>query len=91
MPDWLYKRSGVYTGPRCWVPYNMRGQDGKELIGGWHYSTRQWKGLEVADRRLHLNDADPANPFYEYAGKGHESWVTKHGTGRLVKLEGPEE
>lgn len=57
--------------------------------GGWHYSTRvDERGFEVPDRRLHLNDADPSDVFYEYAKPGDLSWVEKHGVGNLV-VAGP--
>ena len=83
----LTKRRGVYDGPRCFIPFDHAGPDGKMLKGGWHYSTRMHRRFgEIPDRPLHLNDEDPGNLFYEYAGKHHLSWVEKHGVGNVVPL-----
>jgi len=78
-----------YTGPLCWVPFDQDGPDGKHLEGGWHYSTRMWRGIEIPDRKLHRNDsaADEGEHFYEFAEKDHLSWVEKHGEGNLKMIE----
>lgn len=86
----MFKKKGLYTGPRVWIPYNHDGPDGKLLKGGWHYSVRQTRRWgEIPDQPLHLNDSatSEADWFYEYAQKGHESWVQKHGTGNIVVLQ----
>ncbi len=81
------RRRGRYDGPVCYSPHLQTGPDGTQLLAGWHYSTRQWRGMEIPDRRLHLNDDDPDNLFYEYAADdGHRSWVEKHGVGNVVQL-----
>ncbi len=76
---------GPYEGPVCFVTFDHAG-----LEAGWHYSTKLTKAGEVPDRKLHLNDSDPKDQFYEYAEKHHISWVQKHGVGRAVELKGSE-
>lgn len=82
----LRRRRGRHDGPVCFSPHQQTGPDGKLLLAGWHYSTRIWRGAEIPDRRLHLNDDDPDNVFYEYADDEHRSWTEKHGPGTVVQL-----
>lgn len=41
---------------------------------------------EIPDRKLHLDDTDPADPFYELAEPHHLSWAAKKGPGNPVQL-----
>lgn len=53
-----------------------------------HARTVETISHEVPDRKLHLNDTDPADLFYELADESHLSWLEKHGLGTIVGLEG---
>lgn len=97
----LRKGNERYTGPVCYIDRDWvevrrsRWPWGKPrvvrtLIGGWHYGTTVTKRHgEMPDPRLrlHLNDTDPGDPFYELARDGHQSWLEKHGPGNIVHLE----
>lgn len=84
----MFKKQGRYTGPVCYVPFDHKGPDGKDLRGGWHYSTRVHSKLgEIPDAPLHLN-TDGGEPFYEHAEKHHQSWLEKHGPGNVVQIGG---
>lgn len=75
----LRRPKGVYEGPVCYVPWNQ----GK-LKGGWHYSTRiNRQGHEVPHRRLYHNPEG----YYEYAKRGHLSYLERHGQGKIVHME----
>lgn len=84
---------GRYTGPVCWVPEQgidipAPGGRVKHLDGGWHYSTHVVHDHELPHRKLHLNDDDPGDVFYEFARNGHKSWLDKHGPGNVKQVGG---
>lgn len=86
-----------YTGPVVYAcfdhyekkPWFMGGGMRQVHFAGWHYSTRiNRHGVEMLDKKLHLNDDNPDDMFYEVATGDHKSWLEKHGVGRIVNLEG---
>lgn len=75
-----------YLGPRCYVAFDHTAADGKQLIGGWHYSTRIDPTYgEIPDRPLHLDNSRPV-AFYEFATAAHRSWAEKHPDSPIVQL-----
>ena len=100
MADGRYDGPVCYVSPdtTCEVPDTGRRLFGRfrkpkirVLEGGWHYSvetvdTRDGP-RDLPGRRLHLNDTNPDELFYEYADDSHRSWHEKH-PGRIVQLQG---